>query len=67
MLLCCQIQLDTSISPRVGIGLVGLRGPMHLCACVSEEHRDGGRREIGIVFCLVGWPSSYFFFFLMLW
>jgi hypothetical protein len=23
------------------IGLVALRGPMHLCACVSEEHGDG--------------------------
>ena len=26
---------------RVVIGLVALRGPMHLRACVSEEHGDG--------------------------
>ena len=26
---------------EVGIGLVGLRGPMHLCACVSEERSNG--------------------------
>ena len=25
----------------VGVGLVGLRGPMHLCACVSEERSNG--------------------------
>ena len=25
----------------VGIGLFGLRGPMHLCACVSEERSNG--------------------------
>ena len=35
-----------SVSPSrstqcVGIGLVGLRGPMHLCACVSEERSNG--------------------------
>ena len=24
----------------VGVGLVGLRGPMHLCACVSEERSN---------------------------
>ncbi len=26
---------------EVGIGLFGLRGPMHLCACVSEERSNG--------------------------
>ena len=26
---------------EVGVGLVGLRGPMHLCACVSEERSNG--------------------------
>ncbi len=26
---------------EVAIGLVALRGPMHLCASVSEERRDG--------------------------
>jgi len=25
----------------LAIGLVALRGPMHLCACVSEKHGDG--------------------------
>ena len=25
----------------LAIELVALRGPMHLCACVSEEHGDG--------------------------
>ena len=26
---------------EVGVGLLGLRGPMHLCACVSEERSNG--------------------------
>ena len=26
---------------EVGVGLVGLRGPMHLCACASEERSNG--------------------------
>jgi hypothetical protein len=26
---------------EVALGLVELRGPMHLCACVSEEPGDG--------------------------
>ena len=25
---------------EVALGLVALRGPMHLCACVSEERGD---------------------------
>ena len=28
----------------VNIGLVALRGPMHLRACVSEKRGDGGAR-----------------------
>jgi len=26
---------------ELALGLVALRGPMHLCACVSEERGDG--------------------------
>ena len=28
---------------EVAVGLVALRGPMHFCACVSEEHTDNAK------------------------
>ena len=46
---------------EVGIGLVGLRGPMHLCACVSEERSNGegaGSQALSLLSDSISWSNK---------
>ena len=46
---------------EVGIGLFGLRGPMHLCACVSEERSNGegaGSQALSLLSDSIFWSTK---------